>query len=146
MGAIDISHLSKKSGVPASTLRYYEEKDLIKSIGRNGLKRIFDDFVLEQLNFIALGQRAGFSLGEIREMLTTNGNYEINRKVLKEKADDIAQQVKQLVAIQKCLEFAADCTKCTSERHSECDKFQRLMRVAGKDQRRKQRASANKKH
>ena len=39
MYSIDISKLSKKTGLPASTIRFYEEKNLIKSIGRSGLKR-----------------------------------------------------------------------------------------------------------
>ena len=131
MGVIDISTLSKKSGVPASTLRFYEEKNLIRSIGRHGLKRLFDTHVLEQLEFIALGQRAGFQLEDIRQMLTCKGQYEINRDKLTEKAQEIAQHVKQLIAIQRCLEHAA---RCSAEKHSECPKFQRLLRVAGKAQ------------
>lgn len=131
MGLIDISKLSKKSGLPASTIRYYEEKKLIKSIGRNGLKRIFDTYVFEQLEFIALGQRAGFSLEEIQSMFTTKGQFEVNRQSLTARANEIAQRVKQLVAIQRCLEHAA---KCTAEKHSECPKFQKLLRVAGKYQ------------
>jgi DNA-binding transcriptional MerR regulator len=139
MGAIDISNLSKRSGVPASTLRYYEEKKLIKSIGRSGLKRLFDTYVFEQLDFIALGQRAGFSLEDIKAMLTTKGEYEVNRDKLQEKAQEIGQHVKQLIAIQRCLEHAA---KCSEERHSECPKFQKLLRVAGKDQARKKNKSS----
>ena len=134
MGSIDISQLAKKSGIPASTLRFYEEKNLIKSIGRNGLKRIFDTYVLEQLEFIALGQRAGFSLEDIQSMTTTKGRYEVNRECLTAKANEIAQRVQQLIAIQRCLEHAA---KCTAEKHSECPKFQKLLRIAGKDQARK---------
>ena len=140
MGAIDISNLSKRSGVPASTLRYYEEKKLIKSIGRNGLKRLFDTYIFEQLDFIALGQRAGFSLEDIQAMLTTKGEYEVNRDKLQEKAQEIGQHVKQLTAIQRCLEHAA---KCSAERHSECPKFQKLLRVAGKDQARKKNKPSN---
>jgi DNA-binding transcriptional MerR regulator len=138
MGLIDISKLSKKSGLPASTIRYYEEKKLIKSIGRNGLKRIFDTYVFEQLEFIALGQRAGFSLEEIQSMFTTKGQFEVNRQSLTARANEIAQRVKQLVAIQRCLEHAA---KCTAEKHSECPKFQKLLRVAGKYQAREHKTS-----
>ncbi|WP_350226391.1 helix-turn-helix domain-containing protein [Thalassotalea sediminis] len=131
MSVIDIALLAKKSGLPASTLRYYEEKNLIKSIGRNGLKRLFDEYVFEQLDFIALGQRAGFTLEDIQLMLTKKGQFEINREQLLEKAQEIKQHVKQLTAIQRCLEHAA---QCSANKHSECPKFQKLMRLAGKDQ------------
>lgn len=131
MSVIDISQLSKTTGIPASTLRYYEEKQLIRSVGRNGLKRLFDSYVFEQLEFIALGQRAGFSLEDIQSMLTTKGRFEVNREKLREQADAIGQHVKQLTAIQRCLEHAA---MCSAQRHSECPKFQKLLRIAGKDQ------------
>ncbi|HET8708318.1 MAG TPA: MerR family transcriptional regulator, partial [Pseudomonadales bacterium] len=77
---MDIGEVAKKSGVPASTLRYYEEKGLITSTGRSGLRRLFNDSVLEQLALIALGQAAGFSLDEIGAMFTPNGQPEIDRK------------------------------------------------------------------
>ena len=58
MKDLDIVEVSRRTGVPASTLRYYEEKGLIASIGRRGLRRLFDPAVLERLALISLG-RAG---------------------------------------------------------------------------------------
>ena len=40
MKDLDIVEVSRRTGVPASTLRYYEEKGLIASIGRRGLRRL----------------------------------------------------------------------------------------------------------
>jgi len=65
---MDIAEVAKRSGLPASTLRYYEEKGLIASTGRQGLRRTFDPGVLELLSLISLGQAAGFSLDEIAQM------------------------------------------------------------------------------
>jgi len=50
---LDISEVAQQSGVPASTLRFYEEKGLIAPIGRRGLRRLFDPGVLERLALIA---------------------------------------------------------------------------------------------
>ena len=66
---MDISEVAKLAGVPASTLRFYEDKGLITSIGRRGLRRLFSANVLERLALIALGRAAGFSLNEIASML-----------------------------------------------------------------------------
>ena len=55
MKDLDIAQVAGRSGVPASTLRFYEEKGLITSIGRRGLRRLFDPGVLERLTLIALG-------------------------------------------------------------------------------------------
>jgi hypothetical protein len=74
---LDITAVAKRSGVPASTLRYYEEKGLIRSIGRAGLRRVFDQRVLERLALIALGRAAGFSLEEMAGMFTADGKLVI---------------------------------------------------------------------
>ena len=61
MRNLDIGDVAAQCGVPASTLRYYEQKGLITSIGRRGLRRVFAAGVLERLALIALGRSAGFS-------------------------------------------------------------------------------------
>ena len=65
---LDIGEVAKLSGLPPSTLRFYEEKGLIRSLGRSGLRRLFDHRILERINFIAIGQQAGFELDEVAAM------------------------------------------------------------------------------
>ena len=62
MRYLDIAAVAQQSGVPASALRYYEEKGLIASVGRRGLRRLFDAGVLEQQAQII---RRKFGDGEI---------------------------------------------------------------------------------
>ena len=83
---MDIGEVSRRSGVPVSTLRYYEEKGLIASIGRRGLRRQFDPGVVERLALIALGRSASFSLDEIARMFAPDGQPRIDRKMLTAKA------------------------------------------------------------
>ena len=70
---MDIGEVAKASGLAPSTLRYYEEIGLIQSSGRKGLRRLFQPKVLEELALISLGRKAGFSLDNIRGMLTPRG-------------------------------------------------------------------------
>ncbi|WP_420547487.1 helix-turn-helix domain-containing protein [Curvivirga sp.] len=135
--SIDISEVSKQAGIPASTLRYYEEKGLVQSIGRRGMKRLFDTSILNKLNFIALGQRAGFSLDEIADMFTHQGILQIDRSQLMSKADEVDKQIKELKAVRDGLRHAAN---CDAPSHLECPKFQRLMKAAGKANKREKRA------
>lgn len=130
---MDIGEVVKRSGLPASTLRFYEEKGLIESIGRNGLRRIFDASVLELLALITLGRNAGFSLEEIAAMFTPDGP-KIDREQLLVKADQLDRTIKQLIAMRDGLYHAA---VCPASSHFECTKFQRLLRVAVKKQHRK---------
>jgi DNA-binding transcriptional MerR regulator len=139
---MDIAQVAKRSGVAASTLRYYEEKGLISSIGRQGLRRDFDPGVVDQLALIALGQTAGFSLDEIATMFSADGKPDIDRGMLATKADEIDRMVKRLKAMSKGLRHAA---VCPAPSHAECPTFQRLLREAGsglREQRRKKSAAA----
>jgi DNA-binding transcriptional MerR regulator len=128
---LDITEVAKRTGLPASTLRFYEEKGLISSIGRKGLHRVFDIGILERLSFISLGRSAGFTLEEIASMFTANGIYNIDRDNLSAKADELDRTIKQLSAIRNSLRHAA---KCPASNHLECPTFQRLLKIAGKAQ------------
>ena len=124
---MDIAEVARRSGVPASALRFYEEKGLIASIGREGLRRRFDPRVLDQLALIALGQAAGLSLGEIQAMLSPDGQPSIDRPLLAAKADEIDATIRRLQAMSDGLRHAAACPAPT---HAECPTFQRLLRAA----------------
>lgn len=89
---MDISEVAKATGLPASTLRFYEEKGLIQSTGRLGLRRLFSANVIERLALIALGRHAGFSLDEMGEMFTPEGP-DINRALLLAKADELDRKI-----------------------------------------------------
>jgi len=124
---MDIGEVAKRSGVPASTLRFYEEKGLITSTGRQGLRRRFDPGVVERLALIALGRAAGFSLEEIAQMFGADGQPNIDRQLLAEKADQIDRMVKKLKAMSNGLKHAA---VCPAPNHMECPSFQRLLKAA----------------
>jgi MerR family redox-sensitive transcriptional activator SoxR len=63
---VSIRDMTQQSGVPASTLRYYEKLGLIASEREgSGEHRRYRELVLQRINYIALAQRAGFSLEEI---------------------------------------------------------------------------------
>lgn len=124
---MDISEVSKRTGVPASTLRYYEEKGLIRSTGRVGLKRRFAPGVVDQLALVALGQAAGFTLDEIRAMFAPGGRLRIDRALLSTKADELDATIKRLKAMSDGLRHAA---VCPAKSHAECPSFQRLVKAA----------------
>ncbi|NKJ01672.1 helix-turn-helix domain-containing protein [Novosphingobium sp. SG707] len=127
MALIDIAELARRSGVPASTLRFYEEKGLIESLGRRGLRRTFDADVVERLSLIALGRSAGFSLDEIADMLGDGGASHIDRAMLMNKAEEIDRTIHRLVALRDGLRHAA---ACPAPSHAQCPTFRRLMTIA----------------
>lgn len=124
---MDIAEVAKRSGLRASTLRYYEEKGLVRSVGQPGERRRFAPGVLDQLALIALGQSAGFSLDDIRAMFLPSGEPSIDRHLLAAKADELDTMVKRLKAMSKGLRHAA---ACPAESHAQCPSFQRLLKAA----------------
>jgi DNA-binding transcriptional MerR regulator len=131
MKTIDIAELSQQTGLPASTLRYYEEQSLISAIGRRGLRRLFDTCVFQRLALVALGKSAGFSLSEIAAFLLSNHTSSIDRGALRAKADEIDRQIHVLQQVRDGLLHVA---KCPEPSHLECPKFQKMMRIAAKKQ------------
>lgn len=127
MKNLDISEVGRRSGLPSSTLRFYEEKGLIASVGRRGLHRLFAPRVLERLALIALGRAAGFSLDEIALMFTPDGRPRIDKKLLAAKAEDLDKTIRKLSALRDSLRHAAACPART---HMECPTFQRYLRAA----------------
>ena len=136
---MDITEVVRRSGVPASTLRFYEEKGLIASIGRRGLRRLFDSRVLERLALIALGRASGLSLDEIARMFAPDGRLRIDRQMLSAKAEEMDKTIRELSAMRDGLRHAA---ACPAPSHMECPTFRRLLgaAAAGAMGTRKQRA------
>ncbi|QEH97769.1 helix-turn-helix domain-containing protein [Gluconobacter thailandicus] len=124
---MDIAEAARRSGMAASTLRYYEDQGLIQSTGRKGLRRIFDNDILPRLALIALGRRAGFSVAEIGNMLGSDGPLHVDRDQLTTKADSIDQTIRHLAALRDGLRHAA---VCTAPSHMECPRFKRLLQAA----------------
>ncbi len=124
---MDIGEVARRSGLPASTLRFYEEKGLIRSTGRAGLRRLYDPEVLERLSLIALGRAAGFTLDEIMAMFMPSGAPKIDKTVLRAKADQIDGTIRRLMAMRNGLRHAA---VCPAPSHLECPSFRKLMQAA----------------
>lgn len=127
MKLLDIGEVAQRSGLPASTLRFYEEKGLVASVGRRGLRRLFELEVLDRLSLIALGRSAGFSLDEIGAMIGLDGAPQIDRARLSGKADELDQTIRRLTALRNALRHAAE---CPAPNHMECPTFNRLRQAA----------------
>lgn len=127
MRDLDIGEVAARSGLSAATLRFYEEKGLIGTVGRRGLRRLFDPGVLERLAMISLGQAAGFSLDEIAHMFAPDGRPRIDRQMLATKADELDATIRELSAMRDGLRHAV---ACRAPSHMECPTFRRILQAA----------------
>ena len=127
MRDLDIAEVARRCGLPASALRFYEEKGLIRAVGRRGLRRLFDPDVLEKLALISVGRAAGFSLDEIARMFGPDGRPRIDKKLLGAKADELDATIRTLATMRDGLRHAVS---CRAPSHMECPTFRRILRAA----------------
>ncbi|MBD8875621.1 helix-turn-helix domain-containing protein [Roseibium polysiphoniae] len=129
MKLLDIAEVSRQTGVAASTLRYYEEQGLIESMGRRGLKRLFEPNIALKLSFISLGKAAGFSLEDIKGMIGANGQPKISRDKLFERVAELDDQIKRLQKLREAVKHVAECPHPS---HMDCGKFQKLLQIGAR--------------
>lgn len=104
-----ISQLSKDTGVPIGTIRFYEKTGLfsgetIKEITTNNYVYYGDD-VVEKLKFIQMAKAVGFTLSEIKEVIDAWYKKELSKKakteVLNRKLNQIDEKMRELKAVKK---------------------------------------------
>ena len=119
---LTISEVSRRSGVPSSALRYYEERGLITSERAGSGHRRYPRSVLRRIAFIVFAQRIGLSLDEIHEELTklptkripTNKDWSrLSRKWLKRIDERMAE-------LQRLKEGLTDCIGCGCLSFDQC--------------------------
>lgn len=73
-----IGEVSQRSGVPISTIHFYEEKGLIKSARNAANHRRFRSYVLRYIAIIKIAQLTGISLADVKKTL---GEYPEDAKL-----------------------------------------------------------------
>ncbi|ENV08558.1 hypothetical protein F966_03232 [Acinetobacter higginsii] len=101
---MNISELSKQSGLSTPTIRYYEQIKLLPKAKRksNGYRE-YSENDLKQLFLIQQAQQVGFSLTEIKAFLPSNvssWNHDILIGLLESKIKDI-EELEQKLAVSK---------------------------------------------
>ncbi|MDM1459547.1 MerR family transcriptional regulator [Myroides odoratimimus] len=104
-----ISQLSKESGMPVATIRFYEKRGLISSHTREDVKTnnysYYGEDVVEKLQFIQMAKAVGFTLVEIKEVIDAWYEKELTKKtkieVLNKKLLQIDEKMKELKAMKK---------------------------------------------
>lgn len=86
---LKIQEVAAETGLTTRAIRYYEELGLLEPAARSGgAYRLYDPSDLERLRFIrGLRDDAGFSLGQIRQLLEDEAARERSRERLQATAD-----------------------------------------------------------
>jgi len=116
--SLTIGRLARAVGVNLETVRYYERRGLLPKPPRSGSGyRLFPAEAKRRLRFIRRAQELGFSLGEIRELLSlrvapTAKRADVRRRA-QAKITDIEAKIRSLQSMKKALrELTQTCSGC----------------------------------
>lgn len=101
-----IGEVAQRAGVSVDTIRYYEKRKLLPPSPRSeGGFRLFAVETIERVRFIKQAQEIGFSLDEIRALLTGGGVGACAqmRDLLQAKLEEIGRRMKGLRTFQRTL-------------------------------------------
>lgn len=104
-----IGKVAALAGISADTLRYYEKEHLIAPVSKTAVGyRQYNDEALRRIRFIKHAQHCGFSLADIKELLTLkaadNACCEDVRSLAIEKKLRIAHKLRALQAMSRALD------------------------------------------
>ena len=103
MSSLSIGQLAQQAGVAIDTVRYYERNALLAPAGRlaSGYRR-YGATELKRLRFIRRAKALGFSLDDIRDLLTLSDERDVAqvKRAAQRKLGDIEQRIAELERIR----------------------------------------------
>lgn len=122
-GRYTISQLAHAAGVPTTTVRYYERVGLVQPEDRSvGNYRLYSDESLQKLKFIRTAQAIGFTLDDVKALLSTPDSSAAScrqvQSLLEARLAEVAQRLKDLRHVQQVLKSAL--AKCRETERADC--------------------------
>ena len=119
---MNIGEVSRASGLPAKTIRYYEDIDLVRPArGANGY-RDFSEQDTHKLAFLGRSRSLGFTIEDCRKLLSLYEDRDrasANVKALaSEHLDRITQKIEELQALKSALETLV--VRCHGDDRPDC--------------------------
>jgi MerR family transcriptional regulator, copper efflux regulator len=104
-GLVPIDAVSRSLGIPASTIRYYEERGLVQPVSRRMGRRWYGRDQIRQLAIIRFWQKSGqMSLDEIGEILGGPDAAVAWQHIIRERIEAITAQIDSMTAARDHLE------------------------------------------
>jgi len=111
---LSIGEVADLSGVPASTLRYYEKVGLLPPAERKGGQRRYSPTILFRIRVVKAAQKAGFQVSEI---MTLVEGFDSNvtpserwRQMAESKRRELEVKQRELILMQEVLDRGLQCS------------------------------------
>ncbi|WP_171235655.1 Cu(I)-responsive transcriptional regulator [Ruegeria sp. HKCCA6837] len=119
---MNIGDVSARTGLPAKTIRYYEDIDLIKPLRDDNGYRRFRDQDVHKLNFLGRARALGFTIEDCRTLLAlyedeTRASGDVKR-VARDHLAQIKAKIADLNAMRDTLSHLIDA--CAGDDRPDC--------------------------
>lgn len=119
MTFLSIGELSERTGVPATTLRYYDELDLVPPVSRAVAgRRRYAESAVRDVGVVVFLREIGFSLVEIGEFV--GGERPGQQEIIDRKLAELAEQQRRIEVARAALEHGR---KCPAGEPTKCPRF-----------------------
>ena len=112
MRYLSIGELADKARVRASALRYWEERGLLPGAHREGRRRMWPATAVRRVALIKMAQRAGFTLAEITQLVTSDTTPSATRQWREMAARKLPELDRHIAHAQALRQAVADCLEC----------------------------------
>ncbi len=89
MVSLSIGELEQETGTPVSAIRFYERQGLVPPPPRESGKRRYPPAAVDRVRMIRMWQSAGFTLGEIAELLNNRENLDVWQQLVRTKISEL---------------------------------------------------------
>ncbi|RFC65830.1 Cu(I)-responsive transcriptional regulator [Mesorhizobium denitrificans] len=119
---MNIGDAAERSGLPAKTIRYYEDIGLLKPDRAGNGYRDYSTADLHRLRFLQRARSLGFSVEECRQLLSLYGDTRREsadvKAIATAKLDDIDRKIRELTGLQVMLRQLVD--SCHGDHRPDC--------------------------
>ncbi|GAA5126743.1 MerR family transcriptional regulator [Pseudonocardia adelaidensis] len=105
--SLSIGELSERTGVPATTLRYYDELGLVRPAVRAAGRRRYSESAVREVGLVVFFREIGFSLAEIGRFVT--GGRRCQQEMIDRKLAELAEQQHRIEVARAALEHGRRC-------------------------------------
>jgi MerR family copper efflux transcriptional regulator len=131
---MNIGAAAATSGLPAKTIRYYEDIGLITPDRAENSYRDYSDQHVHKLRFLQRARSLGFSIDECRQLLSlyedeTRASADVKRLANKH-LDEIEQKITELASMRDVLKKLVN--SCHGDTRAECPILNDLAQKGGK--------------
>ena len=127
---MNIAEVALRAGLPAKTIRYYEDIGLVRPLRQANGYRAFREKDLHNLAFLARARALGFSIEECRALLALyqdKGRASADVKAIAQShLDEITRKMAELEAMRATLSHLIE--HCGGDQHPDCPILQGLAR------------------